>query len=435
MKKIATHALALSIILFAFAAPASAQSSNSSLTNVPLVSQSATLDNNTPQVNSDGTVSAGQNNPTNVTTNASTLNGQTQSANNSSAQSAAVTNCSSSDGFVSLSCIPGFAQAETSSGLQAFFNTVYQLCIGAAALIAVVQIIRAGIMRMTAGGNASQVSQSNELIRMSLIGLLLVLSPVIVFSIVNKNILTLQINGIENLNIAPKSAGNGQGNNVGGASDTNNGTQGTQSDTTSSLSAPSKVTSSNVTSSSVALSWPASASAATNDGEVSPSMYKVYDNGNLVQQTSNTSTTISGLTANSQHSFTVSAVDSTGKETPQSPATAVTITPPAQSGGYYVISGWSWYDNSLITSDDKTTPHKSCWQYSVQHAGAYSYTSTNGSSVLQACQQDLQSLKTTEASSVNTYPGYQAEQLDYQCETAQIENPDPRASAPGAVCK
>jgi hypothetical protein len=194
-KLLALGATAFLLLPLVAAAQTNTQSSNSSLTDTPLVSQSASLDNNTPQVNSDGTVSSGQNNPTTVTTGASSLN--------SGANSAAVTNCSSSDGFVSLSCIPGFAQAETSSGLTAFFNTVYQLCIGAAALIAVIQIIRAGILRMTAGGNASQVSQSNELIRMTLIGLLLVLSPVIVFSIINKSILSLSLNGLDNLNVTP----------------------------------------------------------------------------------------------------------------------------------------------------------------------------------------------------------------------------------------
>jgi hypothetical protein len=94
MTRASLRTLAAVFLLGAALAPAVAlaQSANSSLTGTPLVSQSATLNNNLPQISTDGTVSAGQNNPTNVTTNASTLNGQTQSQQPAPSANAPVNN-------------------------------------------------------------------------------------------------------------------------------------------------------------------------------------------------------------------------------------------------------------------------------------------------------------------------------------------------------
>ena len=94
MTRASLRTLAAVFLLGAALAPAAAlaQSANSSLTGTPLVSQSATLNNNLPQISTDGTVSAGQNNPTNVTTNASTLNGQTQSQQPAPSANAPVNN-------------------------------------------------------------------------------------------------------------------------------------------------------------------------------------------------------------------------------------------------------------------------------------------------------------------------------------------------------
>lgn len=131
-------------------------------------------------------------------TNASTVTGLGTNSNSPAISG----NCASSDGFVSLSCIPGFASAEQSNSLASFFNVVYQLCIGIAAVIAVIQITRAGILYM-GSDSVGNKTYAKELIQMSVIGLVLVLAPVLIFGIINKNILSLSLNGLSGLNIAP----------------------------------------------------------------------------------------------------------------------------------------------------------------------------------------------------------------------------------------
>jgi hypothetical protein len=69
----------------------------SALTNQSLQSQTATLDNNLPQINADGTVSSGSNNQSTVTS----------KAVNTSAPSAQVSNCLRSDGTVGTIQTPG----------------------------------------------------------------------------------------------------------------------------------------------------------------------------------------------------------------------------------------------------------------------------------------------------------------------------------------
>lgn len=112
-------------------------------------------------------------------------------------------------GFVSLTKIPGLENAGNATDLATFLNTVYKICIGLAAVIAVLQIVRAGIMYM-GGDSVTEKSAARNLIVNSLVGLLLVLSPVIVFSIINKNILSLKINNLGALKIdstAPTAGG------------------------------------------------------------------------------------------------------------------------------------------------------------------------------------------------------------------------------------
>jgi hypothetical protein len=95
-------------------------------------------------------------------------------------------------------CMNGVSGGNTCSpitsapGLAAFFNALYKYCVGAAAVIAVIQIMRAGIMYM-GGDSVSEVSQARQLISTAILGLVLVLSPVIVFSIIDPRILNLNI--------------------------------------------------------------------------------------------------------------------------------------------------------------------------------------------------------------------------------------------------
>ncbi|GEM_PF-5941669 len=106
--------------------------------------------------------------------------------------------------FVPLTNIPVLFDTgnaiNTPEGLSIFLNNIYKVCIGVAAVIAVLQIMRAGIMYM-GGDSVTEKKDAKNLIAMSIGGLILVLSPVIVFSIINPEILSLEIGGIKELEV------------------------------------------------------------------------------------------------------------------------------------------------------------------------------------------------------------------------------------------
>lgn len=91
-----------------------------------------------------------------------------------------------------LPSLPGISSLETSSNTATFLTQLYKICIGAAAVIAVLQIMRAGVLYM-GGDSFTEKEQARSLISTSIIGLLLVLAPTIVFSIINPDILKLNI--------------------------------------------------------------------------------------------------------------------------------------------------------------------------------------------------------------------------------------------------
>lgn len=95
--------------------------------------------------------------------------------------------------FVPLTQIPGISDIANSSTLPAFLNNIYQICIGAAAVLAVLQIMRGGLTYML-GDSITEKKEARSLIVMSIVGLLLVLSPAIVFGIIDPRILNLQLN-------------------------------------------------------------------------------------------------------------------------------------------------------------------------------------------------------------------------------------------------
>ena len=105
-------------------------------------------------------------------------------------------------GFVSLTNIPAITEVgnaiTTPEGLSIFLNNIYRLAIGIAAVVAVLQIMRAGIMYM-GGDSVTEKKEAKNLIALSIGGLILVLSPVVVFSIINPEILSLKIGGLDEL--------------------------------------------------------------------------------------------------------------------------------------------------------------------------------------------------------------------------------------------
>lgn len=107
--------------------------------------------------------------------------------------------------FVPLTNLPGIADAGGAPSLPYFLNNLYKICIGAAAVIAVLQIMRAGVLLMTNTGSISHNEQAKDLMRNSVLGLVLVLSPAIVFGIINPKILNLDLD-VSGLKSAPRTS-------------------------------------------------------------------------------------------------------------------------------------------------------------------------------------------------------------------------------------
>lgn len=109
------------------------------------------------------------------------------------------------DNFIPLTNIPAITDISNTSDLASFFNEVYKIAIGAAAGLAVLMIMYAGILWMTAGDNTENISKARSRITGAVFGLILILSPAIVFQIVNPNILNLQL-GFQNVSVSPAPA-------------------------------------------------------------------------------------------------------------------------------------------------------------------------------------------------------------------------------------
>ena len=98
-------------------------------------------------------------------------------------------------GFVPLAEIPGLTDPTTANtkGFADFFNNLYKYLIGAAATLAAIMIIWGGLEYSTQD-SVSKKSDGKQRIYDAIFGLILVLSPVLVFSIINPSILNLSIN-------------------------------------------------------------------------------------------------------------------------------------------------------------------------------------------------------------------------------------------------
>lgn len=104
-------------------------------------------------------------------------------------------NTNTTSGFVPLAPIPGLTQGVTAdqAGLANFFNNLYKYLIGLAAVLAVIEIIWGGL-EISTKDSVSKQSDGKERIQQAIFGLVLVLSPVLVFSIINPSILNLSLN-------------------------------------------------------------------------------------------------------------------------------------------------------------------------------------------------------------------------------------------------
>lgn len=102
-------------------------------------------------------------------------------------------------GFTALAPITGLTDDTTANSiinagsLASFFNNLYKYLIGLAATLAVIEIIWGGI-EISTKDSVSKQSDGKERITQAIFGLVLVLSPVLVFSIINPSILNLSLN-------------------------------------------------------------------------------------------------------------------------------------------------------------------------------------------------------------------------------------------------
>jgi hypothetical protein len=118
--------------------------------------------------------------------------------------------------YVPLAKIPGLTDIQpTKGGLASFFNNLYKYAIGLAAVLAVIMIIWGGLEYSTQD-SISKKSDGKERIQEAILGLILVLSPALVFSIINPGILNLSIN----LQELDTRSGNVIGGNGGGTTQT-----------------------------------------------------------------------------------------------------------------------------------------------------------------------------------------------------------------------
>ena len=98
-------------------------------------------------------------------------------------------------GFTALAPIPGLTDTAitSSSGFAAFFDKLYIYLIGAAVILAIIMIIWGGLEYSTQD-SISKKSDGKSKIYNAFFGLVLVLSPVLVFTIINPQILNLNVN-------------------------------------------------------------------------------------------------------------------------------------------------------------------------------------------------------------------------------------------------
>lgn len=100
---------------------------------------------------------------------------------------------SATGSFVPLTHLPQIQSLASSQGFGTFVNTFYKILIGVGAVLAVLMIMYAGFEFMRSTGSVRTNEKAKSRIQNALLGLLLILSPVIVFNIINPNILNLNL--------------------------------------------------------------------------------------------------------------------------------------------------------------------------------------------------------------------------------------------------
>jgi hypothetical protein len=95
--------------------------------------------------------------------------------------------------FTPLTQLPQIQSAASADSLPVFLNQLYKICIGIGTVLAFFMIIRAGIEIMVSRGSVSSNEKAKSHLQGAVLGLILLLAPVVVFSIINPDILNLKL--------------------------------------------------------------------------------------------------------------------------------------------------------------------------------------------------------------------------------------------------
>lgn len=95
--------------------------------------------------------------------------------------------------FVPLTNFPLFSNGASSRGISIFLNQLYQYVIGIAIILAVLEVVWGGFLWMGSGASVTSKEAGKSKIGMALAGLLLVLSPYLVFQIINPRATSLKL--------------------------------------------------------------------------------------------------------------------------------------------------------------------------------------------------------------------------------------------------
>lgn len=95
--------------------------------------------------------------------------------------------------FTALTQIPQIDNIASADNFSAFINTLYKICIGVGSVLAVLMIMYAGVLFMTSSGSVQGNEKAKKYISNAIFGLVLILTPTIVFGIINPSILNINI--------------------------------------------------------------------------------------------------------------------------------------------------------------------------------------------------------------------------------------------------
>jgi len=105
--------------------------------------------------------------------------------------------------FVSLTKMPLFSKGTSNGNMSAFLNTLYQYAIGVAVILAVLEVVWGGFLFMGSGASVTSKEAGKNKIGLALMGLLLVLSPYLIFQVINPQATSLKLGTEITLNKPP----------------------------------------------------------------------------------------------------------------------------------------------------------------------------------------------------------------------------------------